>query len=159
MAKDKRKNKKNDYEVGYKRPPKQSQFQKGQSGNPSGRPKEPTTFLASFNKQLSKDVKVIKDGKEYRITGLSAVSQKCMNMILTGDYKSMKLFLDKLAKDVNIEPYLYPEPKVDTDAELVPENPTDEQRESIQEIKAIIRQAMREKLANGETMYDDKPKE
>lgn len=28
-----------DYEVGYKRPPKNSRFKKGQSGNPKGRPK------------------------------------------------------------------------------------------------------------------------
>ena len=32
--------KKKDYEVGYGRPPKKSQFRKGQSGNPSGRPKK-----------------------------------------------------------------------------------------------------------------------
>lgn len=29
----------NDYEIGYKKPPKSGQFRKGQSGNPSGRPK------------------------------------------------------------------------------------------------------------------------
>jgi len=29
----------NDYEIGYKKPPKQTQFQAGQSGNPKGRPK------------------------------------------------------------------------------------------------------------------------
>ena len=28
-----------DYEVGYKKPPKSTQFQPGQSGNPKGRPK------------------------------------------------------------------------------------------------------------------------
>jgi len=28
----------NDYEVGYKKPPKQGRFKKGQSGNPRGRP-------------------------------------------------------------------------------------------------------------------------
>ena len=27
-----------DYEVGYKKPPKHTQFQPGQSGNPAGRP-------------------------------------------------------------------------------------------------------------------------
>jgi Family of unknown function (DUF5681) len=31
-----------DYEVGYGKPPKTSQFKKGESGNPSGRPKKPT---------------------------------------------------------------------------------------------------------------------
>jgi hypothetical protein len=31
--------KKKDYEVGYKKPPKNTQFKKGQSGNPAGRPK------------------------------------------------------------------------------------------------------------------------
>src|SRR5712691_4585834 len=29
------------YDVGYKRPPKHSQFPKGKSGNPGGRPKAP----------------------------------------------------------------------------------------------------------------------
>ena len=28
------------YEVGYKKPPKAKRFQKGKSGNPSGRPKK-----------------------------------------------------------------------------------------------------------------------
>jgi hypothetical protein len=31
---------KNDYEVGYKRPPVATRFKKGQSGNPSGKPKK-----------------------------------------------------------------------------------------------------------------------
>jgi Family of unknown function (DUF5681) len=31
---------KNDYEVGYKRPPIATRFKKGQSGNPSGKPKK-----------------------------------------------------------------------------------------------------------------------
>lgn len=156
MSRKKRINKDKDYEIGFGRPPKHSQFKKGQSGNPNGRPKEPTTFLASFNKQLSKDVKVIKDGKEYLITGLSAVSQKFLNSILSGDYKFMKLFLDKTAKDINIEPYLYPEPEVAQEEELVPKNPTPEQHERIEEIKSIIRKAMQEKIENGETVYEDK---
>lgn len=29
-----------DYEVGYKRPPREHQFKPGQSGNPKGRPKK-----------------------------------------------------------------------------------------------------------------------
>jgi hypothetical protein len=29
------------YEVGYRKPPRHAQFQKGQSGNPGGRPRRP----------------------------------------------------------------------------------------------------------------------
>lgn len=155
MARDKRKDRKKDYEVGYGRPPRHSQFQKGQSGNPSGRPKEPTTFLDSFNRVLSKDVKVVKDGKEYLITGLTALSQKYLNLILSGDFRFIKLFMDKNAKDINIEPYLYPQ----QDTEQPPEVPTEPQSEAVQQIKAILRQAMREKLADGETLFKDPPSE
>lgn len=145
-----------EYEVGYGRPPKHSQFQKGQSGNPSGRPKEPTTFMESLNKQLSKDVKIIKDGKEYKITGLSAVSQRYVNMVLSGDYKYMKLFLDKTSKDVNIEPYLYPDSSTDcSDDEVQSRSP--EYLEALSIIRAQIHKAMSRKLAEGETFNQNKP--
>ena len=36
--------KKKDYEIGYKKPPKHTQFKPGQSGNPKGRPQKPQTI-------------------------------------------------------------------------------------------------------------------
>lgn len=154
-----KKDKGKNYEVGYGRPPKHSQFKKGQSGNPSGRPKEPTTFTESLNKQLSNDVKVIKDGKECKITGLSALSQKYINMILSGDYKFMKLFIDKNAKEVDIGPYVYPQEETEIFTEGPSTPPTKPQSEAVLEVKAWLREAIKERLAKGETIYDDKPKE
>jgi hypothetical protein len=40
----------NEYNVGYGRPPKGSQFQKGKSGNSSGRPKQDPGIAAVFRK-------------------------------------------------------------------------------------------------------------
>ena len=45
MSKDKTQD---DYEVGYGKPPKGRQFQKGVSGNPTGRPKKAAEFHSIF---------------------------------------------------------------------------------------------------------------
>ena len=39
--------------VGYGRPPKKNQFKKGQSGNPSGRPKKAPVIADLLDRQLS----------------------------------------------------------------------------------------------------------
>ncbi|MFY9836776.1 MAG: DUF5681 domain-containing protein, partial [Xanthobacteraceae bacterium] len=38
----------NDYDIGYRKPPKGSQFRAGQSGNPKGRPKRRSIDLADI---------------------------------------------------------------------------------------------------------------
>ncbi len=41
-----------DYEVGYKKPPPQSRFRKGRSGNPKGRPKATKNFKTDLMEEL-----------------------------------------------------------------------------------------------------------
>ena len=42
-----------DYEVGFGKPPKATQFKGGQSGNPKGRPKESVSFALKLEKAMS----------------------------------------------------------------------------------------------------------
>jgi len=47
-----------DYEVGYKKPPKQHQFQPGQSGNPKGRPKGTKNLATDLAEELAETITV-----------------------------------------------------------------------------------------------------
>ena len=58
-----------DYEVGYKKPPRHTQFRKGKSGNPAGRPKRAVNVQASLHKTLSRaDALSASDGKPKKMS-------------------------------------------------------------------------------------------
>ena len=84
------------YEVGYKKPPKHTQFPKGKSGNPKGRPKgaKSPTGLEVFDQMVT----VIQNGKPKKITAIDAVFTQLLMDAMKGDPKARKLALDIWAK-------------------------------------------------------------
>ena len=57
-----------DDQLGYGRPPKHSQFQKGQSGNPRGRPKGARGLKTDLRAELSERVTVTENGRARSLT-------------------------------------------------------------------------------------------
>ena len=49
---------KDESQVGYKQPPVETRFKKGQSGNPQGRRRTPGTVAAMFRKELQSPVAI-----------------------------------------------------------------------------------------------------
>jgi hypothetical protein len=79
--------------VGYKQPPRHSQFKPGVSGNPRGRPKRKLDIGLALNQALNDKV-VTEPGKT--MTGLEALIQSIVDRVLRGEAKAipelMRLF-------------------------------------------------------------------
>lgn len=84
------------YAVGYGRPPKASQFQKGQSGNPAGRKKGSRSISEVIAKALSERVSVTMDGRRKKITKWEAACTQMANKAAAGDAKTAKQMIDIL---------------------------------------------------------------
>ncbi len=62
-----------DEKIGYANPPKNTRWQKGQSGNPKGRPKSNPELLLDAAKILTQSVDArAPDGKSVRLDGIEA---------------------------------------------------------------------------------------
>ena len=75
----------NDGRVGYCRPPREHQFQKGKSGNPKGRPRRKKGGLGPIVKdELARTISVSQNGEKVSITRLEAIIKRAVEDALTG---------------------------------------------------------------------------
>jgi Family of unknown function (DUF5681) len=74
--------------VGYRRPPKHSQFKPGQSGNPKGRPKGANNLAGEIRKVFT-DTVVLREGEKVRrVSRLVALYRKQLEQGLKGDHRA-----------------------------------------------------------------------
>jgi hypothetical protein len=75
-------------QVGYKRPPKHTQFRPGQSGNPRGRPKKKPTIAADLARELAETIRIVDGGREREITKQRAVVKSLVSAAMGGDLRA-----------------------------------------------------------------------
>jgi len=85
------------YDVGYGKPPANSRFQKGQSGNPNGRPKGSKNLATIVRQAANERVTIVVKGKQRSITKLEAAAKQLANKAAQGDLKAMQMLLPQLA--------------------------------------------------------------
>lgn len=81
--------------VGYKKPPKETQFKPGVSGNPSGRKKRSMTLFELVDKECNAKIVVSENGNQVKITKKAAVAKQIVNKAVKADeIKSLRLSLE-----------------------------------------------------------------
>jgi hypothetical protein len=82
------------YDVGYRKPPVHTRFQKGcPPPNRRGRPRSRENFADLVRKELRKRIWVQENGKRIRITKREAWMRRVVNGAINGHRRSMKIFL------------------------------------------------------------------
>jgi len=82
-----------DYDVGFGKPPKETQFVKGRSGNPRGRPKGSKNLATTFHEITRELIRVSENGKSRTVSKLDAIMIQLVNRALSGDLKAAKEIL------------------------------------------------------------------
>tara|TARA_R110002072_G_scaffold233813_1_gene391476 strand:- start:2518 stop:2916 length:399 start_codon:yes stop_codon:yes gene_type:complete len=91
-----------EHEVGYKKPPKHSQWKPGQSGNPNGRPKKTKDFNKLLDIELSKEVSITEGGRKIVLSKREILLKSLVNDALKGDLRAMKMVLPFLTSQQSI---------------------------------------------------------
>ncbi len=97
-----------EYKVGYGKPPEEHQFKKGQSGNPSGRPKRKRMRFAEdiseiFMRSLNEEIEINFGGISRKVTSYEAIILRLKAKALKGNSKALKLYLELAQKAANEE--------------------------------------------------------
>jgi hypothetical protein len=83
------------YEVGYGKPPKDTQFKKGSSGNPKGRPKKVRDFDLELLRQSRETIVINVNGRPRRISKHEAVSMQLVNKAASGDLPALRTYVGR----------------------------------------------------------------
>jgi len=83
-----------DYQVGHRKPPRETRFQKGQSGNPRGRAPGAKNLKSVLSDALSELVIVNENGRRRKISKRQAITKQLVNQAAKGDWRAAKLVFD-----------------------------------------------------------------
>jgi hypothetical protein len=94
-----------EHEVGYRRPPRHTRFQKGRSGNPAGRPRGSRDLRGAMLDELRRPITVKENGRSVRVTKAQLLMKSLLAKAVGGDMKAAALVFTFMQKpDPGVQP-------------------------------------------------------
>jgi Family of unknown function (DUF5681) len=84
--------------IGYRRPPKNRQFQPGESGNPSGRPRGTRNFKTDLREELSEIIAFREGDREVSISKQRALIKRLITSAINGDARAIATVMSFCAR-------------------------------------------------------------
>jgi hypothetical protein len=119
-----------EYEVGYGKPPKNRQFQKGMSGNPRGRPKKSQDFHSILMKESRSLIPINENGRRSRISKQEALIKQLLNKAMTGNIPASRIYFGLYLQALE-RVALVASPQPNKSGKYDPKSLTDEELERI----------------------------
>ncbi len=82
-----------DYPVGYGKPPVHTRFQKGQSGNPRGRPRGAKNLSTLLTEALDEKVPITQQGRRRKVSKREIIVTQLVNKSAQADLKATQILL------------------------------------------------------------------
>ena len=108
-----------EHEVGFRRPPRHTRFQKGRSGNPSGRPRGSRDLRGAMLDELRRSITAKENGRSVRVTKAQLLMKSLIAKAVGGDMKAAALVLTYMQK---LDPGAQPEAARDGGPVLEPDD-------------------------------------
>jgi hypothetical protein len=87
-----------DYPVGFGKPLKHTQFRKGQSGNPKGRPRGSKDIATLIDNELEERVSATENGRTKTVSKLTALVKQLVNQAVSGNLAATKMLLPQMER-------------------------------------------------------------
>ena len=94
-----------DYEIGYRKPPRHTQFKPGTSGNRVGRPRRSKNIDTLFEQQLDRLVAVTRDGRKVRVSLREVVVMNAVKDAAKGDARARELVFRHMRENGKPDPF------------------------------------------------------
>lgn len=107
--------------VGYGRPPMETRFKEGLSGNPRGRPKGARNFASVVAATLGERLVVTENGRRKRITKLEAAVKQLVNRAAGGEARSIQVLIGLVQACEARPPQADPRQPADADLDVLRE--------------------------------------